>query len=100
MLGGPGDGEPELWLVAGSVICSPGTAEDWRSHARYDPAEGCFADLVLTTIREAEAADRTRICPGRVLIIDRGYARARSFKAVLAAGGDCITRVSWASVKL
>jgi hypothetical protein len=87
-------------LVDGSVICSPGTAADWRLHARYDPAEGRFADLALTTTREAEATDRTRICPGRVLIMDRGYARVRNFQAVLAGGGDCITRVSWASLKL
>ena len=99
MPGGPGDAL-EVSLVDGSVICSPGTAADWRLHARYDPAEGRFADLALTTTREAEATDRTRICPGRVLIMDRGYARVRNFQAVLAGGGDCITRVSWASLKL
>jgi Transposase DDE domain len=100
MPGGSGGGALELSLVDGSVICSPGTAEDWRLHARYDPGQGRFADLVLTTTREAEAADRTRICPGRVLIMDRGYARVRNFQAVLAGGGDCITRISWSSVKL
>jgi hypothetical protein len=69
-------------------------------HARYDPGRGRFADLVLTTTREAEAAGRTRICPGRMLIMDRGYARVRNFKAVLAGGSDFITRISWGSVKL
>jgi hypothetical protein len=90
----------ELSLVDGSVICAPGKAQDWRLHARYDPGRGRFADLVLTTTREAEAAGRTRICPGRTLIMDRGYARVRNFKAVLAGGADCITRISWGSVKL
>jgi Transposase DDE domain len=89
-----------LSLVDGSVICAPGKGQDWRLHARYDPGRGRFADLVLTTTREAEAAGRTRICPGRVLIMDRGYARVRNFKAVLADGGDFITRLSWGSVKL
>jgi hypothetical protein len=89
-----------LSLVDGSVICAPGKARDWRLHARYDPGRGRFADLVLTTTREAEAAGRTRICPGRTLIMDRGYARVRNFKAVLAGGGDFITRISWGSVKL
>jgi Transposase DDE domain len=89
-----------LSLVDGSVICAPGKAQDWRLHARYDPGQGRFADLVVTTTREAEATARTRICPGRVLIMDRGYARVRNFKAVLAAGGDFITRLSWGSVKL
>jgi hypothetical protein len=90
----------ELSLVDGSVICAPGKAQDWRLHARYDPGRGRFADLVLTTTREAEAASRTRICPGRTLIMDRGYARVRNFRAVLGAGGDFITRISWNSVKL
>ncbi len=87
-------------LVDGSVICAPGKGQDWRLHARYDPGRGRFADLVLTTTREAEAASRTRICAGRALIMDRGYARVRNFQAVLAGGADCITRVSWNSVKL
>jgi hypothetical protein len=92
--------ELELSLVDGSVICAPGKGQDWRLHARYDPGRGRFADLVLTTTRVAEAAGRTRICPGRVLIFDRGYARVWNFKDVLAEGGDYITRVSWGSVKL
>jgi hypothetical protein len=90
----------ELSLVDGSVICAPGKAQDWRVHARYDSGRGRFADLVLTTTREAEAASRTRICPGRILIMDRGYARVRNFKAVLEGGSDFITRISWGSVKL
>jgi hypothetical protein len=89
-----------LSLVDGSVVCAPGKGQDWRLHARYDPARGRFADLVLTTTREAEAANRTRICPGRTLVMDRGYARVRNFKAVLEGGGDFITRISWGSVKL
>jgi Transposase DDE domain len=90
----------ELSLVDGSVICAPGQGQDWRLHARYDPGRGRFADLVLTTTRQAEAASRTRICPGRTLIMDRGYARVRNFKAVLEGGSDFITRISWSSVQL
>jgi len=90
----------EMSLVDGSVICAPGKAHDWRLHARYDPGRGRFTDLVLTTTREAEAASRTRICPGRTLIMDRGYARVRNFKAVLEGSSDFITRISWGSVQL
>jgi hypothetical protein len=97
----PGDdGDLMVSLVDGSVVCAPGKGQDWRLHARYDPGRGRFADLVLTTTREAEAAGRTRICAGRTLIMDRGYARVRNFQAVLAGGADCITRASWNSVKL
>jgi hypothetical protein len=95
-----GSGDLAISLVDGSIICAPGQGQDWRLHARYDPGRGRFADLVLTTTREAEAAGRTRICPGRILIMDRGYARVRNFKAVLEGGGNFITRISWGSVKL
>ncbi len=95
-----GDDTLRLSLVDGSVICAPGKGQDWRLHARYDPGRGRFADLVLTTTREAEAANRTRICAGCTLIMDRGYGRVRNFKAVLAEGGDFITRISWGSLKL
>ena len=90
----------KLSLVDGSVICTPGSGENWRLHARYDPGIGRFSDLVLTTAREAERADRTRIGPQRLVIMDRGYARVRSFRAVLAEGSDFITRVSWRSLAL
>ncbi len=89
-----------LSLVDGSVICAPGKGQDWRLHARYDPARGRFADLALTTTREAEATGRTRICSGSILIMDRGYARVRNFKEVLGRGADFVTRISWGSVKL
>lgn len=98
--GWAGGGDLTLSLVDGSVICAPGKGQDWRLHARYDPGRGRFADLVLTTTREAEAAARTRICPGRTLVMDRGYGRVRNFQAILAAGADFITRLSWGSVKL
>lgn len=97
----PVDGSDlQLSLVDGSVICAPGRGQDWRLHARYDPASGRFADLALTTTRVAEAVTHTRIDPGRLLVMDRGYARVRQFKAVLEAGSDVITRLSWGSVKL
>ena len=51
-----------LSLVDGSVVCAPGNvAQDLAAAgARYDPGRGRFADLVLTTTREAEATSRTR----------------------------------------
>jgi len=89
-----------LSLVDGSLICSPGSGDDWRLHARYDPGLGRFSDLVLTTSRQAECANRTRIGSGRTIITDRGYARVSSFQPVLAEGSDFITRTSWRSVAL
>jgi hypothetical protein len=49
----------EVSVIDGSVICSPGKAEDWRLHARYDASQDRFSDLVLRTARQAECASRT-----------------------------------------
>ncbi len=90
----------DLALVDGSVICSPGKGQDWRLHAQYEPGRGRFSDLTVTTTRTAERVSHTRIGRGRLLVMDRGYARVRDFKAVLAEGSDFITRLSWRSVQL
>lgn len=82
------------------MICGPGKGDDWRLHAQYDPAQGRFCDLVLTTSRQAECVSRTRIGAGRTLVTDRNYARVRGFQATLAAGSDFITRIGWRSLAL
>jgi hypothetical protein len=89
-----------LSLVDGSLICAPGKGGTWRLHACYDPGRGRFVDLKLTTDKEAERAERTRIEPGRTVIMDRGYARVRDFQAVLCEGSDFITRIGWRAVKM
>jgi hypothetical protein len=96
----PDGSDLRLSLVDGSVICSPGKGQDWRLHARYDPAQGRLTDLAVTTTREAEAVSRTTIGPDRLLVMDRGYARVRDFLAILNEGSDFITRLSWGSVRL
>jgi hypothetical protein len=85
----------EVSVIDGSVICSPGKGENWRLHARYDAGQGRFSDLVLTTARGAECASRTPARASQVTIMDRGYARLRSFQAVLRDGGDFIARTGW-----
>lgn len=96
-----GTAELNLSLVDGSVICAPGsTGSDWRLHARFDPARGCFADLVLTRGTVAERVDRTEITAGQTVVQDRGYARVRNFAAVLAARADFITRIGWNALRL
>jgi hypothetical protein len=94
-------GALNLALVDGSVICGPAsTGSDWRLHARFDPARGCFGDLALTSGQVGERVNRTRIEPGQTVIQDRGYARVRDFAAVLAAKSDFITRIGWRSLRL
>lgn len=97
---GPDGGGLALSLVDGSLICAPGRGGRWRLHARYDPGRGRFTGLTLTTVKEAEHAGRTRIGAGRTVIMDRGYARVRDFRTVLAEGSDFLTRTGWRAVRL
>jgi hypothetical protein len=86
-------------LVDGTVIRGPGGG-NWRVHARYNPARGCFDDLVLTSEQVGEAVGHTAIAVGELLISDRGYARVRDFEAAHAAGSDVITRIGWRALRL
>jgi hypothetical protein len=91
----------QLNLVDGSTISAPGSVgSDWRLHARYEPARGCFTDLVITNAKTAEALSCVAVRPGDVLIQDRGYARVRNFVHAHTHKADFITRVGWRSVKL
>lgn len=92
------EGALALSLVDGSVISAPGSGGQWRLHASYDPGAGRFTDLRLTPASVSEAAERTRLAGGDVLIMDRGYARVRNFNAILGSGGAFITRLGWRSL--
>jgi hypothetical protein len=99
--GTPMEGRLRLNLVDGSTVSVPGSdGSDWRLHARYEPARGCFTDLVITEARTAEALCCVEVCPGDVLVQDRGYARVRNFVHARANGAHFITRIGWQSVKL
>jgi len=91
----------DIALVDGTVVCQPGSkGSDWRVHARYDPAQGRFTDLVLTTGRVAERAYRTLIRPGQTTIMDRGYARLVDLSSILSQQGHFIVRIGWQSLPL
>ena len=97
----PTDGRLQLGLVDGSTISLAGsTGSDWRLHARYEPARGGFTDLVVTEASTAEALSCVAVCPGDVLVQDRGYARLRNFAHAKSQGADFITRIGWRSVNL
>jgi hypothetical protein len=99
--GTPVEGRLRLNLVDGSTISVPGSdGSDWRLHARYEPARGCFTDLVITEAKTAEALCCVEVRPGDVLVQDRGYARVRNFVHAQAKGAHFITRIGWQSVKL
>src|SRR5487761_2235363 len=92
----PAGGGVQLSLVDGSTVSLPGSnGSDWRLHARYEPARGRFTDLAITEASTAEALCCVAVCPGDVLVQDRGYARVRNFAHAHASGADFITRIGW-----
>jgi hypothetical protein len=97
----PVEGRLQLNLVDGSTVSIPGSnGNDWRLHARYEPARGRFTSLAITEATTAEALCCVAVRPGDVLVQDRGYARARNFVHARANGADFITRIGWQSVRL
>lgn len=97
----PTDGRLQLNLVDGSTVSVPGSkGSDWRLHARYEPARGCFTDLAITEATTAEALVCVAVRPGDVLVQDRGYARVRNFAHARVNKANFITRIGWRSVKL
>jgi Transposase DDE domain len=97
----PTDGRLRFSLVDGSTVSLPGSeGSDWRLHARYEPARGCFTDLTITEARTAEALCCVAVRPGDVMVHDRGYARVRNFAHAQANGADFLTRIGWRSLKL
>jgi hypothetical protein len=97
----PIDGRLQLSLVDGSTVSLPGSdGNDWRLHARYEPAHGRFTDLAITETTTAEALCCVAVRPGDLLVQDRGYARVRNFAHAHSNGADFITRIGWRSVRL
>jgi hypothetical protein len=95
------EGRFQFSLVDGSTVSVPGSkGSDWRLHARYEPARGCFTDLTISEATTAEALCCVEVHPGDVLVQDRGYARVRNFVHARANAADFITRIGWRSVKL
>src|SRR6266567_4276942 len=92
--GAPAEGRLQLNLVDGSTVSVPGSeGSDWRLHARYEPARGCFTDLVITEAKTAEALCCVEVRPGDVLVQDRGYARVRNFVHAHTHNAHFITRI-------
>jgi len=90
-----------LRAIDATAICAPGADRTtWRLHAGYDLATGQMDQLELTDGRGAETLNRFTHRPGDIVIADRGYARPRDLRPVLAAGADFIVRIGWNSLRL
>jgi heme-degrading monooxygenase HmoA len=87
--------------IDATSICAPGADRTtWRLHAGYDLATGQMDQLELTDGRGAETLTRFSHQAGDIAIADRGYARPRDLRPVVAAGADFIVRIGWNSLRL
>ena len=90
-----------LRAVDATTLCEPGADRTtWRLHAGYDLAAERIDQIELTDGRGAESLKRFACRPGDILLADRGYARPRDLRPVLAAGADLIVRTGWNSLRL
>lgn len=107
LLGGPTPGPGGRWpgyrlrAIDATAICAPGADRaSWRLHVGYNLSEERIDRIELSDGRGAESLNRFTFQPGDIALGDRGYARPRDLRPVLAAGGDLIVRIGWNSLRL
>jgi len=107
LLSGPAKGGGGRWpgyrlrAVDATAICAPGADRaTWRLHVGYNLSEERIDRIELTDDRGAESLNRFAFQPGDIVLGDRGYARPRDLRPVLAAGADLIVRTGWNSLRL
>lgn len=87
-----------LRVMDASSICQPGADRTtWRLHVSYD-LTGHVDGIELTDQGDVEHLSRFSCAPGDICIADRGYAKARDLRAVMATGADFIVRSGWRSL--
>jgi len=88
-------------LVDGTMVSEPGeTGSKWRLHYSVGlPALNCD-EVIVSTQKEGETLKRFAVCPGDVLIADRGYAQAGGIAHVRAHQGDVIIRTNLVTLPL
>lgn len=81
-------------IVDGSVVRTPGrSAGDYRLHVAFDLAEMRMVDVELTDTRKGESLSRHTVCPGEVVLADRGYGKRPQIADVLSREGHIIVRI-------
>jgi hypothetical protein len=90
-----------LRALDGTALCEPGADRtSWRLHVGYDLAAAQVDRIELSDGQGAESLQRLAYQPGDVVLADRGYARPRDLRPVIAAGADLIVRTGWRSLRL
>src|SRR5450755_596537 len=90
-----------LRAIDATTICEPGAKRTtWRLHVGYDLASQRVDHIELTDVHGGESLTRYAYRPGEIVLGDRGYARPRDLRPVLAAGANVIVRTGWNSLRL
>lgn len=90
-----------LRALDGTALCQPGADRtSWRLHVGYDLGRAQVDHIELSDGCGAESLRRLTYQPGDIVLADRGYARPRDLRPVIAAGADLIVRNGWRSLRL
>ena len=89
-----------LRLVDATALCCPGADRtSWRVHVRYG-LSGRVEGLDVTDDKGAEHLTRFAWQRGDIAIADRGYAKPKDLRPVVAAGAHLVVRIGWNSLRL
>jgi hypothetical protein len=88
-------------IVDGSSVATPGRkADDYRLHMAFDLAQMRMVDVELTSSKEGESLARHTICPGEVVLADRGYGKRPQIAYVLSRKGHVVVRIHMQTMPL
>lgn len=87
-------------LQDATVVSIPGSkGGDFRIHAAYVPGQG-LSSFELTSIKGAEALERSEYNPGDIVIADQGLTRSRDIHHVQSVGAYCLLRACLTNLRL
>lgn len=88
-------------IVDGSSVATPGRqADDYRLHVAFDLAAMSMVDVELTSTKQGESLSRHTLCPGEVVLADRGYGKRPQIAYVLSRKGHVVVRIHMQSMPL
>lgn len=83
-------------LLDATVISQPGSqGTDWRLHLGLDLAELQITSVELTGPEAGESLLRHELCPGELVVGDRGYAQRPGLASALEQGAHVLIRINW-----
>jgi hypothetical protein len=77
-----------------------GCGDDWRVHLGYDLLAGRLLDVRVSDQHTAEGFTLFKLCPGDLVVADRGYCRRGQLASVLQAGAQVLIRLAVRQVPL